>query len=238
MSSTNKTLGELIEHEVRKQGIPITSFADMICCQRANVYNLFQRGDKIDVAHLKLISKVLGHNFFEDLAKDEGLINLDNSDINKDITNSKAVSQFMETMPTVLTKLGVSPMIMFCQLGEQWGTELPDFGLADIPVSFTIGQRIFDKMNGNTGQFLSVESYQAPNNTTVDAWLNTISKSVMLDIPIVFHTEEEWLSIMDFAINKIQPIYGAMCSYGATRIDREIAYQDRIKTKQNLDENN
>lgn len=56
METKNKTLGELIEYEVRKQGLPITAFADMIYCQRANVYNLFQRGDKIDAAQLKLIS--------------------------------------------------------------------------------------------------------------------------------------------------------------------------------------
>lgn len=35
---TNKrTIGELIENEVRKQQIPITEFAKMICCQRNNV---------------------------------------------------------------------------------------------------------------------------------------------------------------------------------------------------------
>lgn len=39
---TNKrTIGELIENEVRKQQIPITGFAKMICCQRNNVYDIF-----------------------------------------------------------------------------------------------------------------------------------------------------------------------------------------------------
>ena len=56
---TNKrTIGELIENEVRKQQIPITEFAKMICCQRNNVYDIFKRS-KMDIAQLKQISKVL-----------------------------------------------------------------------------------------------------------------------------------------------------------------------------------
>ena len=47
---TNKrTIGELIENEVRKQQIPITEFAKMICCQRNNVYDIFKRS-KMDIA--------------------------------------------------------------------------------------------------------------------------------------------------------------------------------------------
>lgn len=86
---------------------------------------------------------------------------------------------------------------------------------------------MFDKMDGNPGKFLKVNSFPAPSNTVVDAWLNELARSVMLDIPILFHTEEEWLSIMSFAINEIQPKYGAMCTFGGPRIDREIAYYER-----------
>ena len=63
-----KTIGKLIEEEVRKQGWSITAFADEICCTRTNVYDIFGRS-KMDVAQLELISKVLGHNFFKDLAE-------------------------------------------------------------------------------------------------------------------------------------------------------------------------
>ena len=70
----NKTIGEIIEREVRKQQIPITQFADMICCQRNNVYDIFRRS-KIDILLLKRISEVLKRNFFKDLAEDLDLIN-------------------------------------------------------------------------------------------------------------------------------------------------------------------
>ena len=37
--TNEKTIGELIKLEVLKQGIPIKRFAEMIYCQRNNVYN-------------------------------------------------------------------------------------------------------------------------------------------------------------------------------------------------------
>ncbi len=35
-----RTIGKLIEKEVRKQQLSIVEFADRICCKRNNVYNL------------------------------------------------------------------------------------------------------------------------------------------------------------------------------------------------------
>lgn len=69
----NKTIGELIELEVRRQGISITGFAEMICCQRNNVYDIFKR-DNIDIKLLKNISTLLKRNFFRELAEAPELI--------------------------------------------------------------------------------------------------------------------------------------------------------------------
>ena len=74
MESEKLTIGKLIEKEVRKQQIPITEFARLICCQRNNVYDIFKRS-KIDIVQLKQISKVLRQNFFKELADDLELIN-------------------------------------------------------------------------------------------------------------------------------------------------------------------
>ena len=43
MAKNKTTIGKLIESEVRKQQIPITEFAKLICCQRNNVYDIFKR---------------------------------------------------------------------------------------------------------------------------------------------------------------------------------------------------
>ena len=82
-----RTIGELIENEVRKQQIPITEFAKMIYCQRNNVYDIFKR-NKMDIAQLKQISKVLNHNFFKDLYEDEELIS-NNEEAGEEIMKQK-----------------------------------------------------------------------------------------------------------------------------------------------------
>ena len=123
--TNKKTIGELIEKEVRKQGIPITTFADLICCQRNNVYNLFRR-NKIDIVLLKRISEVLNHNFFIDLANDLDLIN-ENSDTEKD----KVISQFYRVVPYVLKEIGKSNAIILGDLPDDPECPVPDFMLPD-----------------------------------------------------------------------------------------------------------
>lgn len=101
--ANQRTIGELIEKEVRKRQIPITEFAKMICCQRNNVYDIFKRS-KMDIAQLKQISKVLNRNFFKELSEDVELIN-DSVKSEEEIARQKAVSQFFNVVPDVLRKL-------------------------------------------------------------------------------------------------------------------------------------
>ena len=114
MAKNKTTIGKLIESEVRKQQIPITEFAKLICCQRNNVYDIFKRS-KIDIVQLKQISKVLKRNFFKELADDIELISED--DISeKEVLRQKAVSQFFEIVPNILHELGKPSTIVFCKL--------------------------------------------------------------------------------------------------------------------------
>lgn len=61
-STKSKTIGDLINEEVRRKGMPVTKFAKEINCQRNNVYDIFNRSN-MDIDLLKRISKVLGANF-------------------------------------------------------------------------------------------------------------------------------------------------------------------------------
>ena len=105
------TIGQLIEEEVRRQNWKMTDFADKICCTRANVYNIFER-NKMDVAQLQLISKVLNHNFFADLAENPDLADASNPEVKKDLLNRRAVAQFFDVMPTVLRNLHIETNIV------------------------------------------------------------------------------------------------------------------------------
>ncbi|MBQ3617713.1 MAG: hypothetical protein II939_06075 [Bacteroidales bacterium] len=79
-------IGHLIKTEFDRQGRRAMWLASELNCNRANVYNIFQR-DNIDIAILIKISKVLQHNFFQDIANliDDGkyLKSLDNMSRNQ-----------------------------------------------------------------------------------------------------------------------------------------------------------
>ena len=56
-------IGQIIEKEFYRQGRSVSWFADKLCCDRTNVYNIFKR-ESIDTALLLKISQTLGHDFF------------------------------------------------------------------------------------------------------------------------------------------------------------------------------
>gem|GEM_PF-4004326 len=60
-------VGHLIKEVFDRQGHRATWFAWELNCNRANVYNIFNR-ENIDVAMLIRISRVMGHNFLRDIA--------------------------------------------------------------------------------------------------------------------------------------------------------------------------
>jgi transcriptional regulator with XRE-family HTH domain len=57
-------IGSLIKQKVRERGLSNTEFAKAIHCSRTNVISIFKR-ESINVKQLKLISDVLGYDFFE-----------------------------------------------------------------------------------------------------------------------------------------------------------------------------
>ena len=60
-------VGHLIKEVFDRQGRRATWFASELNCNRANIYNIFNR-ENIDVEMLIKISLVLQHNFFQDIA--------------------------------------------------------------------------------------------------------------------------------------------------------------------------
>lgn len=60
-------IGQQIKEELHRQGRSVTWFARQLCCARENVYHIFKR-QNIDYELLVRISRILGHNFLQDLA--------------------------------------------------------------------------------------------------------------------------------------------------------------------------
>lgn len=197
-----KTIGELIEYEVRKQQIPITKFAKMINCQRNNVYDIFKRS-RMDIVQLKQISKVLNRNFFKELADNIELIN-ENKESEEDVMKQKAISQFFNVVPDVLRQLGKPSTIVFSKL-EGLGDEnlpTPDFGLPDYFITFTIGETLQERFG--TCATLPIVPVFNNDGSMVEVCFNTLYRSVFVNVKLDYKTYDEWYKILAFAFETYQ----------------------------------
>ena len=190
--ANNRTIGELIEREVRKQQIPITQFADMICCQRNNVYDIFRRS-KIDIVLLKRISEVLNRNFFKELADDLDLI-CEREDTEKD----KVVAQFFKAVPKALRRLGKEVSIILQELGDEYkDCPVPDFGLPGYAISFTIGNTMKDRIGDNP--LLPFEYMMNSEGFEVEICTNRLYGTKDINIRLDYKSEEDWYKMMKYA---------------------------------------
>lgn len=195
--ANKKTIGELIENEVRKQQIPITEFAKMIYCQRNNVYAIFKRS-KMDIEQLKQISQVLNRNFFKELAEDMELIN-ECEESEEEKMKQKAVSQFFNIVPNVLHKLGRSSTIVFSRLDEPGYEDCPtpDFGLPDYFITFTIGETLKERIGDCA--ILPIVSIVNDDGYMVEVCTNVMYGSVCINVKLDYKTSDEWCRILIFA---------------------------------------
>ena len=66
---TSINVGQLVKEELRRQKHNADWLAEQLHCDRSNVYHIFHRND-ISTELLRNISRVLKHDFFQDLSQD------------------------------------------------------------------------------------------------------------------------------------------------------------------------
>lgn len=195
-STKSKTIGDLINEEVRRQEMPVTKFAKEINCQRNNVYDIFNRSN-MDIDLLKRISKVLGVNFFQIIADDLDLVCEEADNVNPQ--EQKAVSQFLDVVPKLLEKMGKNAAIF---MGNPCPSDidsdcLPDFCLPDYSISFTFGKTLEERMGSN--RFLSFEVVRKNAGCEVETCFNKYTSLPTVNIQLTYKTEEQWAEILGFA---------------------------------------
>lgn len=195
-STKSKTIGDLINEEVRRQEMPVTKFAKEINCQRNNVYDIFNRSN-MDIDLLKRISKVLGVNFFQKIADDLDLVCEEADNVNQQ--EQKAVSQFLDVVPKLLEKMGKNAAIF---MGNPCPSDidsdcLPDFSLPDYSISFTYGKTLEERMGAN--RFLSFEVVRKNVGCEVETCFNKITSLPTVNIQLTYKTEEQWAETLEFA---------------------------------------
>lgn len=199
-STKSKTIGDLINEEVRRQKMPVTKFAKEINCQRNNVYDIFNRSN-VDIDLLKRISKVLGVNFFQKIADDLDLVCEEAENVNQQ--EQKAVSQFLDVVPKLLEKMGKNAAIFMgnpCPLDIDSDC-LPDFSLPDYSISFTFGKTLEERMRANS--YLSFEVVRKNAGCEVETCFNKCTSLQTVNIQLTYKTEEQWAEILEFAFEVV-----------------------------------
>lgn len=199
-STKSKTIGDLINEEVRRQGMPVTKFAKEINCQRNNVYDIFNRSN-MDIDLLKRISKVLDVNFFQKIANDLDLVCEEAENVNQQ--EQKAVSQFLDVVPKLLEKMGKNAAIFMgnpCPLDIDSDC-LPDFCLPDYSISFTFGKTLEERMKANS--YLSFEVVRKNVGCEVETCFNKCTSLQTVNIQLTYKTEEQWAEILEFAFEVV-----------------------------------
>lgn len=199
-STKSKTIGDLINEEVRRKGMPVTKFAKEINCQRNNVYDIFNRSN-MDIDLLKRISKVLEVNFFQTIANDLNLVCEEADNVNQQ--EQKAVSQFLDVVPKLLEKMGKNAAIF---MGNPCPSDidsdcLPDFSLPDYSISFTYGKTLEERMGAN--RFLSFEVVRKNVGCEVETCFNKITSLQTVNIQLTYKTEEQWAETLEFAFEVV-----------------------------------
>lgn len=199
-STKSKTIGDLINEEVRRQEMPVTKFAKEINCQRNNVYDIFNRSN-MDIDLLKRISKVLGVNFFQKIADDLDLVCEEADNVNQQ--EQKAVSQFLDVVPKLLEKMGKNAAIF---MGNPCPSDidsdcLPDFSLPDYSISFTFGKTLEERMRANS--YLSFEVVRKNAGCEVETCFNKCTSLQTVNIQLTYKTEEQWAEILEFAFEVV-----------------------------------
>ncbi len=199
-STKSKTIGDLINEEVRRKGMPVTKFAKEINCQRNNVYDIFNRSN-MDIDLLKRISKVLDVNFFQKIADDLDLVCEEADNVNQQ--EQKAVSQFLDVVPKLLEKMGKNAAIFMgnpCPLDIDSDC-LPDFCLPDYSISFTFGKTLEERMKANS--YLSFEVVRKNVGCEVETCFNKCTSLQTVNIQLTYKTEEQWAEILEFAFEVV-----------------------------------
>lgn len=199
-----KIIGQFIKDEVEKQKIKVVDFAEMLYCSTNNIYKIYNKAN-LDIGLLAQISKVLKHDFFEDISN--GTINMENPEILKDFNNKKAVSQFMDVVPGILEELNRQPIISFGRpLGLEKDIKIPDYILNEYFITFTIGETYMEQFPTHCNSPLIEYSVVKNDDVEIEILINRLTiqtqphlNPVQINIKLDYKTKEDWEKTLKYA---------------------------------------
>ena len=204
----NVIIGQLIKEEVERQGLSAKKFGEMICCERANVYKIYERSS-LDTAQLGLISRALNHNFFLDIADNQLLSGVDDEKAQQEIYDRMAIAQFSGVVPKILARLGVEPCIFFGRpLDVPEEIPLPDYFISPYNITFSVGDLLYNKANCNLAQTATVNRItDEKSGLIIDLWKFIIPGPNLVNMKLDYKTEEQWEYTLRFVFKHFYSKY-------------------------------
>ena len=201
---TTKSIGSLIKAEVEKQGLSAVEFGERICCERQNVYKIFAR-THIDSSQLGLISRVLNHNFFVDIAEDITLSGVDDEGAQKEVYNRMAIAQFCDVMPRVLYKMGIEPAIFIGRpIDVELDVPMPEYTINPFYLTLSTGELLADNPDCKVISIAEIERHtDSETNIIIDRWVFKYTGFVYYNMLLDYKTEKEWDHAIRFFLNKV-----------------------------------
>ena len=206
---TMKKLGDIINDVVRRQNWDINELAEKLSMSRGNVYKIFAK-ESMDLMLLGRISKVLQHNFFEDVANDLALVDYEEIS-NEERERDRAIMQFLDVVPKVMNELGRDCMIQFEDptLHEP-EIPLPEYFMVPYAITFTYGEPYrnypqIKKTMEECPQFLRV--IDDGKGHSVEIIHTLVADSQCCNVVIDYKTKEEWKEMMKFVFDVINQYY-------------------------------
>lgn len=199
-----KTIGQIIKEEVEQQNLSKTDFAKKICCERANVYKIFER-NTMDIDQLARISKVLGKNFFAIIAEDYELAAPVEDEVQQ---RQKAIAQMYDAIPTVLRRIGIDGTIAAGRpVDIPEDATLPDFMLFPFYISLSYGKTYQERLKDDEAKAFLFEKYCDDKGHMATVITNNVRGAQMCDLRFTFMTFDEWEEYLRFALNVISEHY-------------------------------
>lgn len=188
----NKSIGSLIQEKAEERNLSVIEMAELIGCERNNIYNIYKRDD-ISIMLLKKISKVLNYNFFELLANDPDLIKEEEPNTKK--RAAEINSNFIDIIHDVLRELNINTSIAFTKLDPEYPT--PDYGLLGYNISFTIMDRMKYRIGDNS--YIKIDHIKSNKGDEIEIVNNTIYNSTFINVPLDrVYQKEELIELLSF----------------------------------------
>ena len=145
-------------------------------------------------------------NFFKELAENPELAGANDPEVEKDLQNRRAVAQFFDAMPKVLKNLRIDTNIVMPIMQNEFNDPLPDYGLSDYAIFFTVGERLYDRFSKEGLGLFEVKTEIATGGHPIDIWHNTLYHSWFADVKLDYKTENEWGDIILYLLNNCMPV--------------------------------